>query len=209
MFYNGLRSSIPRRWLDLLAITNNIDKFIVEKPQSLIIKLNDKYLELRKVTCRQFYWGEIKIISERPTCYFKWESVYFFADFDWDLINIIPYEYTSDTYLQSIHYKIIHRYFPCKYQLNTWNTEDSNNCTYCQEIDTLSHAACQLQEKCREQHRDLYTTFIDLTKAFDTVSRAGLWKIMAKFGCPDKFIALVRSFHDGMQVRVQENGESS
>ena len=70
-------------------------------------------------------------------------------------------------------------------------------------------AARQLQEKCQEQHRDLYTTFVDLTKAFDTVSRDGLWKIMAKFGCPDKFIALVRSFHDGMQVRVQDDCESS
>ena len=69
-------------------------------------------------------------------------------------------------------------------------------------------AAHQLQEKCQEQHLDLYTTFVDLTKAFDTVSRAGLWKIMAKFGCPDKFIALVRSICDGMQVRVQDDGES-
>ena len=31
-------------------------------------------------------------------------------------------------------------------------------------------AARQLQEKCQEQHRDLYTTFVDLTKAFNTVS---------------------------------------
>ena len=31
LFYNGLRSSIPRRWLDLLATTSNIDTFIVEK----------------------------------------------------------------------------------------------------------------------------------------------------------------------------------
>ena len=139
LFYNGLRSSIPHRWLDLLATTNNIDKFIVEKPQSLMIKLSNKYVELRKATCRQFYWTKIQFISERPTCYFKWESEYFFATFDWDLINIIPYECTSDTYLQSIQYKIIHRYFPCKYQLNTWNIEDSNKCTYCQEIDTLSH----------------------------------------------------------------------
>ncbi|KAL8613130.1 hypothetical protein ACOMHN_035071 [Nucella lapillus] len=29
-------------------------------------------------------------------------------------------------------------------------------------------AARQLQEKCMEQYRDLYTTFVDLTKAFDT-----------------------------------------
>ncbi|KAL8566845.1 hypothetical protein ACOMHN_052243 [Nucella lapillus] len=32
-------------------------------------------------------------------------------------------------------------------------------------------AARQLQEKCMEQHCDLYTTFVDLNKAFDTVSR--------------------------------------
>ena len=52
--------------------------------------------------------------------------------------------------------------------------------------------ARQLQEKCQEQNVDLYMTFVDLTKAFDTVSREGLWKIMAKFGCPAKFIAMVR-----------------
>ena len=47
--------------------------------------------------------------------------------------------------LQSIQYKIIHRYFPCKYQLNTWNIEDSNICTYCQEIDALSHYFVQCE----------------------------------------------------------------
>ena len=70
-------------------------------------------------------------------------------------------------------------------------------------------AARQLQEKCQEQNRDLYTTFVDLTKAFDTVSREGLWKIMAKFGCPSKFINMVRQLHDGMQARVLNDGESS
>ena len=29
----------------------------------------------------------------------------------------------------------------------------------------------QLQEKCQEQNKQLNTTFVDLTKAFDTVSR--------------------------------------
>ena len=33
--------------------------------------------------------------------------------------------------------------------------------------------ARQLQEKCQEQNVDLYMTFVDLTKAFDTVSRDG------------------------------------
>ena len=61
--------------------------------------------------------------------------------------------------------------------------------------------ARQLQEKCQEQNVDLYMTLVDLTKAFD--------KIMAKFGCPAKFIALVRQFHDGMLARVQNDGKFS
>ena len=61
--------------------------------------------------------------------------------------------------------------------------------------------ARQLQEKCQGQNLDLYITFVDLTKAFDTVSRDGLWKI--------RYIAMVRQFHDGMQARVQNDGEYS
>ena len=67
-------------------------------------------------------------------------------------------------------------------------------------------AARQLQEKCQEQNVNLYSTYVDLTKAFDTVSRDGLWKIMAEYGCPGKFILMVRQFHDGMRVHVQDDG---
>ena len=42
----------------------------------------------------------------------------------------------------------------------------------------------QLREKCREQGKTLYVAFMDLTKAFDLVSRDGLFKILAKIGCP-------------------------
>ncbi|BHF68552.1 hypothetical protein SprV_0301158800 [Sparganum proliferum] len=48
-------------------------------------------------------------------------------------------------------------------------------------------AARQLQDKCQEMRTHLYSTFVDLTKAFDTVNREGLWKIMQKFGCPERF----------------------
>ena len=52
-------------------------------------------------------------------------------------------------------------------------------------------------------------TFVDLTKAFDIVSREGPWKIMAKFDRPAKFIAMVRQFHDGILARVQNNDKFS
>ncbi|XP_072106353.1 LOW QUALITY PROTEIN: uncharacterized protein [Mobula birostris] len=70
-------------------------------------------------------------------------------------------------------------------------------------------ATRQLQEKCQEQNRELYTTLADLTKAFDTVCRQGLWRIMTKFGCPAKFIQMVRQFHGGLMARVLDGGESS
>ncbi|BHF77104.1 hypothetical protein SprV_0502020600 [Sparganum proliferum] len=51
----------------------------------------------------------------------------------------------------------------------------------------------------------LYSTFVDLAKAFGTVNLEGLWKIMEKFGCPDRFIQMVSQLPDGMMARVREN----
>ena len=67
----------------------------------------------------------------------------------------------------------------------------------------------QLQEKCLEQHMGLYIAFIDLTKAFDTVSREGLWKILPRLGCPPKFLDMLKQFHTGMMARVADNGSMS
>ena len=70
-------------------------------------------------------------------------------------------------------------------------------------------AAWQVQEKSREQNLDLYMVFVDLTKAFDTISRDGLWQILRKIGCPDLFVDIIRSFHEGMVARVQDQGQTS
>ena len=67
----------------------------------------------------------------------------------------------------------------------------------------------QVQEKCIEQNMDLYVTFIDLTKAFDTVNREALWDILAKLGCPRKFVNLIRLFHNNMSGLVLSGGETS
>ena len=86
-----------------------------------------------------------------------------------------------------------------------------SQCGFRKERGTIDmvFAARQLQEKCQEQHTDLYSTYVDLTKAFDTVSREGLWRIMAKYGCLQKFMAIVRQLHGSMLARVQDNGETT
>ena len=46
------------------------------------------------------------------------------------------------------------------------------------------------------------TVFNDLTKAFDMVSRSGLWPLLRKFGCTEKFTKILKSLHEGMLGRV-------
>ena len=67
----------------------------------------------------------------------------------------------------------------------------------------------QIQEKCREQNMALYAAFIDLTKAFDTVSREGLWRILGKLGCPPRFLSILQQLHIGQKGQVKHNGEFS
>ena len=55
----------------------------------------------------------------------------------------------------------------------------------------------------------LYISFIDLTKAFDRVSRDGLFQILPKIGCPSKLQSMIKSFHTNMKGTVQSYGGSS
>ena len=67
----------------------------------------------------------------------------------------------------------------------------------------------QLKEKCREQRMPLYIAFIDLTKAFDLVSRRGLFQLLNKIDCLLQLLSITASFHDDMQGTVSYDSASS
>ncbi|KAL1249421.1 hypothetical protein QQF64_020426 [Cirrhinus molitorella] len=60
----------------------------------------------------------------------------------------------------------------------------------------------QLQEKCREQKMPLYTTFIDLNKVYDLVSRRGLFQRLKKIGCPPQLLSITASFLNDIKGTV-------
>ena len=64
-------------------------------------------------------------------------------------------------------------------------------------------AARQLFEKSREQHQNLFVAFIDLSKAFDSVDRTLLWKVLQQCGCTKQFTKLLESLHTGMTARIK------
>lgn len=73
-----------------------------------------------------------------------------------------------------------------------------SHCCFRSDRDTVMiFTLRQIQEKCREQNKNLYMLFIDLTKVFDTVNRRALWKVLSSFGCPNH----LRQFH-GLRIRT-------
>ena len=63
--------------------------------------------------------------------------------------------------------------------------------------------ASQLVEKAREHGESLYVLFVDLRKAYDSVLRQALWKVLEKYGVPEEMLNVVKSFYEGMHAEVR------
>ncbi|KAK2186911.1 hypothetical protein NP493_182g00027 [Ridgeia piscesae] len=51
--------------------------------------------------------------------------------------------------------------------------------------------------------------FVDFSKAFDTVGRIGLWQLLRKNGCAEKFTNMIEALHTGVEANVSPGGEVS
>ena len=63
--------------------------------------------------------------------------------------------------------------------------------------------------KFLEQNKGLYVTFINLTKASDSVNRTGIWKIPEKLGCQPKFQSMVIQLHENQLTQVRHSNDLS
>ncbi len=67
----------------------------------------------------------------------------------------------------------------------------------------------RVQEMCIELNIPLYICFVDLTKAYDSIDRKTLWKILKKCGVDEKMIKIIRAFHDNMKAKINISGNFS
>ena len=67
----------------------------------------------------------------------------------------------------------------------------------------------QLAASCTEKQRRLYKCFVDLTKAYDKVSRDILWDILLKLGVPENVVNLIKALHEGAEAFVRVDGKIS
>ena len=52
----------------------------------------------------------------------------------------------------------------------------------------------------------LYINFVDYEKAFDSLDRDTLWKLLRHYGIPEKIITLIHNTYDGMTCKVTHAG---
>ena len=61
----------------------------------------------------------------------------------------------------------------------------------------------RLQELGRQRKIPLYMCFVDLQKAYDSVDRELLWKVLVRADVPSVMIDVIRQFDDVMRARVR------
>ena len=54
-------------------------------------------------------------------------------------------------------------------------------------------------EQCTEWQRQIYVNFVDFEKAFDSIHRESLWKILRNYGIPYKMVQLIKSFYNNFR----------
>ena len=60
----------------------------------------------------------------------------------------------------------------------------------------------QIVEQSHEWSSTVYANFIDFQKAFDTVNRPALWRVLANYGIPEKIIRLIRMLYIDFSAKV-------
>ena len=64
-------------------------------------------------------------------------------------------------------------------------------------------------EQSLEWNSPLYVNFIDYEKAFDSVDRETLWKLLRHYGVPEKITNLIRCIYQDMSCKVNHAGQLS
>ena len=64
-------------------------------------------------------------------------------------------------------------------------------------------------EQSIEWKTPLYINFIDFKKAFDSIHRDTLWKIVKAYGVPDKIVTLMKCFYTKFECAVLLNNKET
>jgi hypothetical protein len=70
-------------------------------------------------------------------------------------------------------------------------------------LSDATFALRMLMSKCRKYKQPLCMAFVDLRKAYDSIHRDALWRILRAYGVDDKLVELLMDLHTGTQAAVK------
>lgn len=134
----SIKSAIPSEWKQLLR--QNPRALLSEEEKSeVMVQINDdKIIPVKHSRCQHFYGRLVESVDHVPSAIVKWGS-YGIQPCSWQKIFQIPYNCTISTRLQSLHYRIVHRYIPTRKYLCTRGVIGTALCRKCFAVDDLKH----------------------------------------------------------------------
>ena len=131
--YNKLIMSIPKSWKTSLK---QLDNKGISKLHLCLYKNND----MTKLYNRDVYNILIERNSSPVISQEKWiESYPFLECVNWSHLYRLPYAICRDTYIQSLQFKILHRYINCNANLCRMKIIETPNCNDCEGYDSIEH----------------------------------------------------------------------
>ena len=76
----------------------------------------------------------------------------------------------------------------------------------CADQIMILRGACELRKR---KKKSTWLGFMDVSKAYDTVWREGLWRKMREYGVEESFVSLCEGLYEGVQASVQVDGQQS
>ncbi len=139
LLYNGLKDAIPREWRRLVAGVT-ICRQAISSKESPFIKCKGNLKPISLVCNKDIYnlFRQIQPLVP-PKCTSRWQTYFPNHNFQWTDIFKMAFVTVRCTKIQTLQYKILHRYFPCNHWLAKWNRDVQETCVRCDEVDTMEH----------------------------------------------------------------------
>lgn len=140
--YMGWCRAIPMQWKQ--KVINSEKLRAEERAIRPVLEINGKAVPLWLIKSRYFY---SRLLTDRtPAAQLKWEENNIDFEEGWRNIFALPFQITKSTKLQSLQYRITHRFFPTRRYLFIRNVVDDPFCDECGEVDSLEHYFVECEE---------------------------------------------------------------